>query len=243
MRYLKYLHFILIPVYLIVLIGCDENIKDLNPDYEYLKGTWIDRDSYVMQFIDFYSENQARFGIYSRNFEKYDTFNYRIVEPGQIAIDFHDANFNNETYHNLIRIGDDTIRISDLTIMPENPIKTYYKRNIITEKKNDTIILGINETFYDFNSGNSIQIDSILGDSRCPIGLVCFWPGSAEIRFELTINGNYRYLFDFKNIEDIQHDSLFIKANFVFLDLVPYPRLNQIIDYKDYKVKIFLGNN
>lgn len=239
MRNLAKLFLLLIPINLIVFSCEENNLPDtLNPDYEYLKGTWIDKESFAMQFLDFYSENQARFGMYSKNFEKFDSFNYRIIESGQIAIDFLSGNDSNETLHDLIKVSNDTIEISDLTVIPENPNKIYLRREILTDKENDTIIIGHNQIYFDFENHFRLQIDSVLNDSRCSVGASCKWEGNAEVRLDLIIGGNYQHVFVLNTHNDFKTDTLIDNINYKLVGLIPYPGINEIIDQKDYKVKI-----
>ena len=238
MRQFTYWIIILITVNLIVFLGCEDNNKDLNPDFEYLKGTWIDNESFAMQFIDFYSNNQARFGMYSKNSEKYDSFNYRIIESNQITIDFLGDNESNETIHDLIKIGNDTIEISDLTVIPENPNKVYLRREIITEKQNDTIVIGYNQIYYDFVNDFRLQLDSVLNDSRCSNGGICVWEGNASVRLDLIIGGNYQHDLVLNTNKSFTTDTLIDNINFNLAGLIPYPELNELIDNKDYFVKI-----
>jgi len=71
-----------------IFTNCDKiNDIDIKSDSELIKGTWVDSESYALQFIDFYSDNQAKFGLFSKNFEKYELFNYRLFD-NQIAIYF-----------------------------------------------------------------------------------------------------------------------------------------------------------
>jgi len=63
------------------LISCEkDNEINSNVDFEFLEGYWIDQESFALQFIHFYSNEQARFGLYSRNFTSYDTFNYKLFD-------------------------------------------------------------------------------------------------------------------------------------------------------------------
>lgn len=240
MKKLKYLILVLSLINLIVFIGCEDINQDSNPDYEYLKGTWIDKESFEMQFIDFYSENQARFGMYSKDFEKYDSFNYRIINSNQIAIDWIGDNESNETFHDLIKIGNDTIEISDLTIIPENPNKIYLRREIITEKQNDTIIIGHQQEYFDFENHFRLRIDSILTDSRCAIGANCKWEGNAEVRLDLILQGNYQHYLILNTNQDFRTDTLIDNIKYRLVGLEPYPVINQVIDNKDYIAKIII---
>jgi hypothetical protein len=240
MKKLKYWILVISIINLIVFIGCEDINQDSNPDYEYLKGTWIDKESFGMQFIDFYTENQARFGMYSKDFEKYDSFNYRIINSNQIAINWIGDNEQNETFHDLIKNGNDTIEISDLTVIPENPNKTYIRREIITEKQADTIIIGYNQEYFDFNNDFRLRIDSVLSDSRCATGANCKWEGNAEVRLDLILQGNRQYFLILNTNQDFRTDTLVENINYKLVGLLPYPEINETIDNEDYTIKIMI---
>ena len=223
---------------LYVFVGCVKNDDNFSTNDD-LNGTWIDKESFALQFLDFYSDNQAKFGLYSKNFEQYDTFNYRI-ESNQIAIDFIGDNDSDETFHDLIKLNDETIEISDLTVIPENPSRIYYRCDIVTEKQNDTIAIGLNEIYYDFENGFRLQIDSITSDSRCPYGAECFWAGNADVRLDLIVGGNYHYQFILNTT--YRKDTIIDSINYKLVQLFPYPVLSGNIDYQDYKIKIVTEN-
>jgi hypothetical protein len=234
----------IVPVLIIsmFLSGCEKNNPienySIQADFEYLKGTWIDQESFALQFLDFYSENQARFGIYGKNFEKYDSVNYRITDAHQLAIDFLGDNDQGETLLGLKRVDDETIEISNLTVIPENPDKIYLKRELITEKVNDTIVIGYKQIYFDFENHFRLQMDSVKNDSRCPIGVNCVWEGNAEIYLDLIMEGNYRYVIILNTNNSFQTNTLVRNINFEIAGLIPYPEINKPIDKKDYKVKI-----
>ena len=221
------------------LISCKKDNSDsIDQNFVYLKGTWIDKESMAMHFIDFYSENYARFGLYGRNFESYDTFSYRITDSNQIAFKFINDSASFETLHNLIKKGNDTIEISDLTDIPENPNKTFIRRNIVTERLNDTIILGTRQEYFDFEKNYRLQFDSVLNDSRCPLNSVCIWEGYALVSIRLIMEGNYEYLFILSTYNYIKTDTLINNINFKLVGLTPLPEMGKAIEQSDYSVKI-----
>ncbi len=227
---------------LVILISCEETDTNtsIDSDFDYLKGTWIDKESFGMQFIEFYSESQARFGMYSKNFEKYDSFNYRIIESNQIAIDFLGDNESNETFHGFIKNGNDTIEIGDLTDIPENPNKIYLRREIVTEMQNDTVIIGYNQEYFDFENHFRLRIDSVLTDSRCATGANCKWEGNSVVRLVLILQGNYQDFLILNTNHDFNTDTLINNIKYKLVGLAPYPEINQTIDIKDYIVKIMI---
>lgn len=227
---------------LLNLTSCDktEDMTKTDSDFNYLKGTWIDKESFAMQFTDFYSENQGRFGMYARDFEKYDSFNYRIVESNQIAINWIGDNKSNETFHDLIKKGKDTIEISDLTVIPENPNKVYIRREIITEKQKDTILIGHHQEYFDFENHFRIRMDAVLTDSRCPTGATCIWEGNAEVQLDLILQGNDQHSVILNTNPDYLTDTLIDHIKFKLVGLEPYPEVSRKIDNKDYVAKIMI---
>lgn len=203
-----------------------------------LKGTWIDTESSGLQFIEFYSRNQGRFGLFGKDYERYDDFNYRLFE-NQIAIDFT-GDKEGETVHDLIFIDKDQIQISGLTVIPENPTKTYKRYNIKSEQESKEVILGVNDIYFDFKNGVRLQ-GYCINDSRCPKDAYCIWAGYAAARFNLIVDGNYEHTFDLSTIDyapNIKRDTLINGITYRLLDITPYPELG--IEYKpeDYKVKV-----
>jgi hypothetical protein len=210
-------------------------------DFEYLKGTWVDKESFALQFINFQSENQAKFGFYGKEFEKYDPFNYRIIEPNRIAINFIDDDNTTETFHDVKIISDEELTISDLAITTYNHDKVYLKRDIITDNTNDTIIIGYNQIYFDFKNNIRLQMNSVF-DSRCPINVLCIDGGYADVKFDLIVEGNYEHNFvlsldSYKN----KNDTIIGNINYKLVDLNPYPESNKKTDPKDYIAKIVIN--
>lgn len=227
-------------LFVCILISCDKDDDlPLNTDFKILHGTWIDESSDVLSFIDFFSETQARFGTYNHNTEKHEVFNYNII-GNELLIDFVEGNQDNATKHILTYIDSATIEISDLTDIPENPDKRYIKTKINTEKINDTIVIGLNEVFYDFELDYQIKLDSVINDSRCPEGAMCFWEGNAEIRFEFINNGNRKHEFNLNTYSGFQSDSIIEGIRFYLIGLTPGPSIHEELIYSDYKAKLIV---
>ena len=223
------------------LISCEkDNEINSNVDFEFLEGYWVDQESFALQFIHFYSNEQARFGFYSRNLASYDTFYYKLFDS-KLVINFIGDNEERETIHDIIVRDDLIIEISGLTVIPENPNKVYKKQNINTLVLNDTIEQKFNEIIYNFDNDFRIQLDSVITDSRCPIGADCVWEGNAEIKFELIIEGNYQYLFDLNTNSQFQADTLIKGFRFKLIRVLPYPKIDEVLEKEDYKVEIVVN--
>lgn len=50
--------------------GCKKEANH-EPLFGKIEDVWVDKESSALQFIDFYADNEARFGLYSKNFVSY----------------------------------------------------------------------------------------------------------------------------------------------------------------------------
>src|SRR5690606_40970976 len=69
------------------------NLKhgDEGADFGLLAGTWVDAESYALQFIEFQSTDRGRFGMFSRQSKDYSPFHYTLVDSLlTIRFDGHD---------------------------------------------------------------------------------------------------------------------------------------------------------
>jgi hypothetical protein len=219
----------------LIFLFAQFSCSDEQPSFD-LKGTWIDRESSELQFIEFYSKNQGRFGVLAKDYEQYEDFNYRLFD-NKIAIDFGGDN-EGETVQNLTIVDKDEIQISGLPV-PDHAAKTYTRYNKKSESGNKEIILGLNDVYVDFENGLKLQ-GHLINESRCPGGAQCIWAGYAAARFNLIDDGN-EYTFDLSTIDlapTLKRDTLINGITYKLLDITPYPYLN--VEYKpeDYKVKV-----
>ena len=137
-----------------------------------------------------------------------------------------------QSLHKPSSIGEDTLTISDLTVISKNPDKVYVRQRLVTERKGDTIVIGLGETYYDTEHDFRIRVDSMLEDSRCPQGVQCFWADNGSVHFEIIAAGNYRHLFDL----NIYGGAMFPPATvindikFRLVDAAPYPKFNAPVE-------------
>lgn len=60
-------------------------------------------------------------------------------------------------------------------------------KDVQTFLLNDTISIGLGElVLCESDLDLFIEFDSLISDSRCPIGAECFWEGNAEGKFAIT---------------------------------------------------------
>lgn len=73
----------------------------------------------------------------------------------------------------------------------ESPSAKKGRKFVVEEVRGDIVVIGLGETYYDAEYDFRIQVDFLLGDSRCPEGVQCVRAGNAKVRFEIIAAGNY----------------------------------------------------
>ena len=83
----------------------------------------------------------------------------------------------------------------------------------------------------------SIVLDSVLNDSRCPIGMECIWAGNAEVRF-IYSSANSTQPFVLNTLTSFPTDTLIEGYRIKLNTLTPYPEAGLVIKQVDYKAEI-----
>lgn len=110
---------------------------------------------------------------------------------------------------------------------------TSYKLNL-----GDTTEIKINETLKNEENNISIQMDSVLNDSRCPSDCECFWAGNAEVRFIFKLeNEEIRFTL---NTYLTPKDYITNGYQISLLDLIPYPISMESISQNEYYAKMMI---
>lgn len=105
---------------------------------------------------------------------------------------------------------------------------------------NDTVYLSYKDCLNDSENKMYICLDSVLNDSRCPVGVYCFWEGNATVRLKYQTYNSKPVIFDLNTHTGFTSESIIGNYKFTLLGLTPYPIVNQIIAQKDYKAKILI---
>jgi len=80
-----------------------------------------------------------------------------------------------------------------------------------------------------------IKFKSLVGDSRCPQGVVCVWAGNAEILLEVSKNEiALNTALDPK--EQVVGD-----YNIQLRDVIPHPKAGEELKPEDYSIKIIVS--
>ena len=111
---------------------------------------------------------------------------------------------------------------------------------IISSDSEDTVTMSYLSVYCDTIGNFCLQMDSVLRDSRCPIGVMCCWAGDAEVSFSLISNGNITN-FTLHTLL-IHKDTTINNIDFKLLSVDPYPKIDEMpINQEDYSVKLFIS--
>jgi hypothetical protein len=105
---------------------------------------------------------------------------------------------------------------------------------------NDTIDLGYGDCLNNFENQNIICFDSVINDSRCPIGEECKWEGNAVVRFKLERYNETPRLFDLNTNNEFQTDTLIGVYRLFLIGLIPYPENFNEIRQEVYQAEIMI---
>ena len=107
---------------------------------------------------------------------------------------------------------------------------------------NYTIVLKPGEVKFSSDPDISIRFDSVLSDSRCPKGVVCFWAGNARARFIFSINTDTtNFILNTHGGLHLRSDNLINGYRIKLLKLDPYPDISHPIQQKDYRAEIIIN--
>jgi len=102
---------------------------------------------------------------------------------------------------------------------------------------NDTLTIGYQTTLVDEANHLSLTFDSLSNESRCPIGVVCFWQGNVAVKLTFK-KGNLEYPFTLDSY--FKPDTSVGGYDFHFLDATPYPDISKPVDDSEYRVELVM---
>jgi hypothetical protein len=108
---------------------------------------------------------------------------------------------------------------------------------------NDTIEMRIGEVYCNQANGIRLECDSLVGDSRCPIGATCVWEGNAELSFILEQDGDQLHEFNLNTNPGFRNDTTINDLRYKLLDLIPYPELDVDRNIEDYTIQLIIYKN
>ncbi len=121
-----------------------------------------------------------------------------------------------------IPLNDNTKKIQLNSATP-----TFWKNCGETNHKNDQL---------------KICFDSLLQDSRCPIGALCIWQGTAVVKFSFAINSSQHDLTLSPKNSPLLYpsDTSLMGYKIEFLSLQPYPQTGKEFVLSDYKAEVMV---
>ena len=108
---------------------------------------------------------------------------------------------------------------------------------------NDTMEMQIGKVYCNQGNGIRLECDSLVGDSRCPMGAVCVWEGNAELSFILEQESDQLFEFSLNTNPAFRTDTTINGLRYELLDLLPYPLLDMNPDTVDYTVQLIVYKN
>ncbi len=105
----------------------------------------------------------------------------------------------------------------------------------------DTLLIDYKESFHNTENNITVTLDSLLSDGRCPVDVMCFWAGNAEVKIGLKINETSYHLF-LNTFRGYRRDSLISGYRTELLDLYPYPHSDSSYKKEDYQIKIVIDS-
>ena len=99
--------------------------------------------------------------------------------------------------------------------------------------------LNLGETKYNVTTENTVSLDSVLSDSRCPIDVQCIWAGNAAARFTFLDHGHV-IPFTLNTNAAFPVDTLISGYRIRLIDLKPAPHSGVVIKQSDYKADLLI---
>jgi hypothetical protein len=123
-----------------------------------------------------------------------------------------------------------------------------YKEVVVEDKVdfryisyNDTLTLDRNECIYDPAEKFYICFDSVTNESRCPLGVECFWAGMAKMKFRVQNLDSGAEFYNLRDSNDTLTFSNGIRMRTISLE--PWPKSGSTIKQNDYRVNLVFSKS
>lgn len=131
-----------------------------------------------------------------------------------------------------------------ITLYPSLNYKSVYIKDVIDINNlvlNDTLTLAYHNCLVDSDNKFYLCLDSVVNESRCPIGLECFWAGMATVKFKFQFYQGTPEFFYLNTYSE--NKTIFQGYTFKLVDLKPYPIKDHKIRQADYIAKLLVTKN
>ena len=108
-------------------------------------------------------------------------------------------------------------------------------KQLIEPKLDEEIQIKFGESVSLEKGSLTIKFKSLVGDSRCPQGVVCVWAGNAEVILEVSRNE-----IALNTALDPREEGVG-DYNIQLQDIIPYPKAGEELKPEDYIVKIVVS--
>lgn len=104
----------------------------------------------------------------------------------------------------------------------------------------DTLLIKYQEKLMNEEEDISIKFEDLIGDGRCPVDVMCFWEGDAELRFSFS-NSLQTMKFNLHTAGNyFTKDTVILGCPVKLFDVFPYPHSKEEASKKSYEAKIII---
>jgi len=139
----------------------------------------------------------------------------------------------------ILYFGCETSTESIHATIGEKVIKPLNLENYFGFRLGDTITVALEDTLTNSDENIWVTFDSLLSDSRCPINVMCFWEGNAEVLIMFS-NNEYVYRFKLNTHRGFEYEKVLYGYKISLVDLLPYPHADSIYVESDYSAQIVI---
>ncbi len=97
----------------------------------------------------------------------------------------------------------------------------------------DTLSIAYQDTLFNRDEDIWLSFDSLIADSRCPIGVLCVWEGNTEV--SLTFNEIH---FQLNTHPTVTNDTTISPYHIDLINVWPYPHIDSLYTDDRYSVEI-----
>ncbi|MEN8203655.1 MAG: hypothetical protein ABFS28_13750 [Bacteroidota bacterium] len=108
---------------------------------------------------------------------------------------------------------------------------------------NDTIEIKIGEQYCNPEEELLLVCDSLVADSRCPIGVVCVWEGNAEVSFILGEGDHEHSAFHLNTHNSFRTDTIIQGYRYQLIDVLPYPEYGIERKQDEYSILMIVSKD
>jgi hypothetical protein len=101
---------------------------------------------------------------------------------------------------------------------------------------NDTLNVTFKDTLFNYEKNIWLSFDSLITDSRCPIGVICVWEGNARV--SLVFNA---IRFNLNTHKSFTNDTTILNYQINLINVWPYPHIDSLYTNDQYSAEIIVN--